>query len=232
MVAKFSRGLFIGFITLAVVAGLFLAGNYIKVPYTGMVTYYEDVPKTKTQTFKDREPYTDKECHMEDVRYSSSWKDSTSSCLQEECAEKHQVCVETNFWGNCLQFEDRCARNQCIKGSLTCALDIKNLDTEGGTFTVKGYVIDENREELFVEDVKVYVAAMSTGTAEWTYIFYPPQRFGCSVKDIDLPSKQVCDNVIKYRDVEKQQQVVVTEKVKKETEQVKYHSLFEHWGLK
>lgn len=231
MVGKLSSIIIVVSIVVIVGAVAILAGNTIQVPYTGMVTTWEDVPVTRTESFKDREPYTDQECHMQEIKYTESWGDIEHRCLQEECAEHYQVCVEKNFWGNCIQFEDRCSGNQCVKVSLTCALDIRNIDDEGGTFELKGYVVGDNGEEQLVDTVQVYVRAMSTGTATWSYTYYPPQLFNCRARDIDAPSKQVCESVIKYREVDKERQVVSTEKVQKLTEQVKYHSLFEHWGI-
>ncbi len=51
-------------------------------------------------------------------------KTCSQECVQEEqyCASPRQECVEKNFWGNCVEFEERCSRyeTKCVKYDEVC----------------------------------------------------------------------------------------------------------------
>ncbi len=203
----------------------------IKFPYTGMVTYTDTVPINKVETYQDTEAYTDKECNQVSIKKNIDWGATKRPCLQQECAEHYQVCVDKNFWGNCVRYEDRCRSYRCVKTRLDCSLNIKNIDDEGGTFKFEGYVINtDNGDESYIKDVSVYVRAQDTGTGYWSYVYIYPSSYNCRYKDFENAKKTVCENVIKYRTVTKERTVVGEEEVQKQREEVKYHTLFEALG--
>jgi hypothetical protein len=51
-------------------------------------------------------------------------KTCTQECIREEsyCASTRQECVEKNFWGNCIEFENVCARydTRCAQYGEVC----------------------------------------------------------------------------------------------------------------
>ena len=194
------------------------------------------VPYEAQESYTDSEPYTDKECHNEKLKYTANWGSGSNDCLQEEC-DKHeqvcaeyqqecarftQVCVDKNFWGNCIEFEDQCAeyknvcvreisnciRNKCVKYKRTCELKIKNIDDTSGAWKVDTYWVGENGEEHRVGEKSVSVKPTETGSLFWKYIYPAGSTTNCKYKRMTAPTKSVCENVIKYRDVTKSRTVV------------------------
>ena len=51
-------------------------------------------------------------------------KTCTTECIKEErvCESTKQECVEKNFWGNCVEFEEGCARwcTKCVTYDEVC----------------------------------------------------------------------------------------------------------------
>ena len=207
-----------------------IAGNTIQVPYTAMIVSVDKVPVTKPQTEIVTELYPDEDCNDVAIKFTSNLGGIQKTCLQNECSSYTQVCVEYNFWGNCIEYEQRCQAYECIKYRLNCNLYIKNIDDTGGYFGFNGYVIDDNGNKQGGEDVTVYVQPQDTGVGYWSHIYSAPSSYSCGYGTITPPKKRVCENVIKERKVPKETNIIVMEDVERQQETVKYHSLFQNWG--
>ena len=223
--------LWIWILVIGILGTIVLGAATIKFPYTGMVTVSEKVPINKIEKYPDTELYPDKDCNQVYIKFNTDWGNIENPCLQQECAEHYQVCIEKNFWGNCIKYEDRCSSYKCVKNRVDCRLNIKNIDDEGGSFRFKGYVVNlDNNEQTFVQDVTVYVRAQDIGVAYWSYIYNYPSRYSCTWQDMITPTKTVCENVVKQRTVTKERTVVGEEERQVQKEVVKYRTLFETWG--
>lgn len=189
------------------------------------------VPYETQETYTDSEPYTDKECNNEKLKYVINWGTGKNTCLQEECTQYEQkcseyglecssytqVCVDKNFWGNCVKFEEQCSnykqvcekkvtnciKNKCVKYKRTCELIIKNIDDTSGTWMADTYWVDENKEEHKVGKKSLFVQPTEAKSLLWDYIYSVGSTTNCKYKSVIVPTKLVCKNVIKYRDVTK-----------------------------
>lgn len=175
---------------LIVVIVIILALAFITVGYKVKVCYIEQVPTTETYIVS--EPYTNKECYQEELKYAM---------LDEECNSD-------GFLG--------------LKYRITCSLH--NLDTEGGEFIMEA------------GGTKVYMdGSQKDMTANIGGYFYPNEKKSyayvfdmslqsCWCKLIKIPTKQVCVDVIKYKDVQKERTVM--ENIIKNRNEVRQCSLW------
>ncbi|OPY88337.1 MAG: hypothetical protein A4E71_00548 [Smithella sp. PtaU1.Bin162] len=228
---KKSSKAWIWFLIIGILSVAVVAMATIQIPYIEKVTYTENVPVNKVEKYSDTEPYTDNVCNSVDIKYTTKWGQSESSCLQQKCAQNTQDCVETNWLGNCVRYQDRCIRYECEQYRIYCKLDVKNIDDTAGAFSLKGYVIDANNQKIYVQDVSIYVQAQDTVTAIWTYVYNSPAIINnCIYDSLKVSQRTKCENVIKTRTVSKERTVVGSEKVERQKEEVKYRTIMESLG--
>lgn len=218
-------------IIISLVGVFVVAGMTIKVPYTGMVTYTDTVPINKVEKYKDTEPYTATECKEVNMLYDAQASEK-SDCIQQECDRHEQYCVDTNFWGNCVQYAERCVQYKCVKYRKTCTLTVENKERESYTFKLNlaKYNYD-TKEKGIVKTDSLYVRGLSKNSISWDFTYLSTDSMGCSYQFTETPTMTQCRDVIKQKEVTKERTVVGEEQVEKQKEVLKYHTLFEKWGL-
>lgn len=163
----------------------------VEVPYEEEETYYESVP------------YTDRECESEYLTYSAT----NDRWLDSGCNDYDNICHEYNFFGFCIDEE-----TFCVDRTLSYAVDMNNLDDKGGTFSAEiGFRKSQGGSVFDSEIVDEYLYAQTTETFEYTKRITSDSPSGDAnyegwygyyqIKSI--PTKQVCRDVIKYKDVER-----------------------------
>lgn len=142
------------------------------------------VPYEATEQYWDTVPVTKTDCNDENLAYNIEW--STSS-----------YCSDSNWYGTCAKYTKQ------------CALTIKNLDNEGGTFKFTGYAKDENGGELSNQEKNVWVQPQLTQRITWSYTYLPHETITCYYKGFYPGTKNVCkdylstEQVLKTRTVTK-----------------------------
>lgn len=178
-----------------VFVGIAFIGLSLKAPYTGYATYSE--PVNKVEKYEDTESYIDKDCGQAAIEYTTEWGDTELSCLEKECDHYYQDCVERNSSGNCVKYTEQCGSYNCVEKRMKCKLNIKNIDDEGGIFTFKVYVINDNDDETFVKDIEIYVKPRTIGTASWTFTDSSLYTYRCAYDTFHPPEKTVCEKLKK-----------------------------------
>lgn len=201
---------------------------------------YESTPVTRTETYTDTEPYSEKVCDDVNLKYNVKWE-SESVCLRYDCLNPYQECVQKNLWGNCVQFAQRCSNQVCAQTQLHCRLRITNLDNTEGTFKVRGAAYDyASQENEFVKEVSVYIQGGDYGVATWTYNFDYPDSYSCNYIQFDTGTKKDCNTVIKNRQVsktrtvqaveqkrvQKYKDVIVNKQVDKQRVETRYRTIY------
>ena len=196
----------------------------IQVPYDYIETYYEDVPYTDKEYYYEDVPYTDKDCNNINIKYVSDWGQISEECINEICDEHEQYCVKKNFWGNCIEYAERCVNTACTKYRKTCRLEIENIDDTGGTWNIEGYSWnrDLDKKENFIKLISTYIRPTKVGITEWSFIYNAGESMSCWYKIKTIPTKRICENVIKTNSVRKPKDVIKTRSVKKTRQVTKY----------
>jgi len=173
-----------------------------------LIIFKMPVSYTATEIYYENEPYTDKDCKYEKLVHNVQWGSGSSSvCEETECISTYSLCVDTNWVGNCMKYQEYCSSSQCISYDYTCEVTIKNLDTKGGTFSLDGYVFKEDNTDLLIEKVSYYLQPGDETDFRWSISMNPDDFKYCIYKNLNVPSKQECDNVIKYTTVTKERSV-------------------------
>ena len=215
-------------ITLSIIVALIvvvLILAVIQVPYVVSEKYTEQEPYLDTEIYYETEPYTTQECDGVKLKYVSEWDSDSQTCVNQICDRTESYCVDTNFWGNCIEYRDRCINYACTKYKKVCTVKIENIDDTYGTWTISGYKYDYNtKTEIFVKDLKVSVKAKRTSTASYDYLFDAGENIGCYYLVKEIPEKTECRDVIKQRDVKKSRQITKYRDVEKQRDLTKYCS--------
>ena len=228
-----------------------IAGNSIKVPYTVTESYYEDQQVSNVVKFYVDENYPEEECKQVDLAYRTKWGVQEDRCTSYDCASYSKVCVSYGTrdgsckkwnWlgtvcaeyyqvqGDCIRYEEVCNSNKCTSWYHTCKLEITNLDTERGMFTVSGTVLDSNQKVLITQTPAVNIDRYDTETLSWGHSRTSGSVY-CSYKNIGVPRKTVCEVVVKTRKVQREKTVTSTERVLKTRDVIQYRTLFKSWGI-
>jgi len=175
------------------------------------------VPYEDIETYTESMPFTDEECENTPLKYLVEWENGQTTCINEICDQHESVCVDKNFWGNCVQFEERCTHNACTKYSRECVVNVNNIDNEGGSWAIDGYSWNNelNQKGDFIGKFDAWVNPTRSNTVRWSFTYNAGESRSCWYQVAEVPTKTVCDNVINYRDVEKTRTVV---KYKTETQ--------------
>lgn len=164
------------------------------------------VSYSRTEYYQEKEPYTRDDCNNENLRYLIEGLTQTESCLNQICDSHTQVCVEKNFWGNCIEYQDQCTHYACTRYRKNCKLTIENIDDTAGTWKVDGYSIIDSSQNL-VNTLSIYVQPTKTSSGSWSFDYDAGHSAYCTYKNIRPAQKQTCDKVIDYRYVQKSRQV-------------------------
>lgn len=196
----------------------------VREPYQDIEVYYENVPYTITEYYYEDVPYTDRECSKTNLKYVSDWGAISNTCINEICDRHEQYCIRKNFWGNCIEYAERCVHTACTKYRKDCALTIENIDDEGGTWSIEGYSWnrDLNRKENFIKLINVYIRPTKIGVAKWSFVYNAGESMSCWYSTKTIPTKTECENVIKTHSERKSREVIKTRSVRKTRTITKY----------
>lgn len=173
----------------------------VQVPYETQEAY------EKTEYYTESVPYTDNVCDTKKLIYSITNFDVTGGCTDYD-----ERCVDY-ILGICTE-----KVKYCIYKSITCSLNLNNLDDENGRWGVKFQLYQESS----IADTKTvtpYLYPQTTQIVSYTFTLTGEEKadktYSCNYQVVDEPTKQVCRDVIKYKDVQRSRQVTAYKPVTK-----------------
>ncbi len=181
----------------------------VQVPYESQEEYM------KTEYYTETVPYTDTECDYKNLVYSATNFENNGNCVDydERCKDY--------FLGICTEKETYCVEKRVISN-----LDLKNLDSERGTWVIKfSYFLDGQLINSENMAKSLYPQESGSIGVIWTISGEENNRKDdkYSYNVITIPTKKVCKDVIKYKEVKKERQVTAYKPVTKyKTEQKCY----------
>lgn len=188
----------------------------IALPQKG-ITCYKEVTKTEVekQAYVDTEPYTYLDCSDVNLKSVIEWGNKDTDCINEICDRNEQYCVDYNWLNNCVRYADRCTHYACTRYQMDCELKISNIDDTAGTWKIDGYSWNRelNKKEDFIKTLSVYVNPTRNNVASWSFTYDAGESMSCWYILQFIPTKEVCENIIRYRDVTKYRDVEVTKTV-------------------
>ena len=141
--------------------------------------------------------------HETGITKNIKWGQTQSSCVDTDCTSYNQVCVKTNWLGNCLEYQDVCQSVTCTRYTLTCNVIIKNLDNAGGTFSFDGYYVTKDGKDHFVKQLSQYLQPGDEESCTWIYTLDKSDFGNCKYANFITPKKKECENIIKSRTITK-----------------------------
>lgn len=183
-------------ILLIVTFGVSMTGNAINIPSKNCRDV--QVPYQETEEYSETIPYTDTECETKEIAYSIN-----------------------NFIFNyetCNQYQDRCDKyilgicskktTFCVDKSVSCSLTLRNLDNEErGQWTIR-FLFKASSSVVDTQDVTNFLYPQSekqfVGVSRITSEGEEGdanKAITCSYVEADAPTKQVCKDVTRYKDV-------------------------------
>ena len=199
---KGNKGVVIFVVIFIIIVILLVIFTAIPFPYSAQESYQDTEPSVEHYT--ETVPYTDQDCTGVDMIYKISWLGSgqTQTCLNTQCSSYNQVCDSYNWLGNCNSYSPRCASYECVKYNNHCAITVDNKESQGLNLQLQ--VQKYNRDTQTSEDVSgystnYYVSPLDTLTITWDFVSIPPNSVSCIYNVLNNPTKQVCQEVTKYR---------------------------------
>jgi len=194
------------FVLAGVIVVIVVVSLYVGAGITGGAIFgpdcHEEIQDYE-EKYTESEPFTEEDCDNVRLGYNINWASAPYDCLNYECAQTKQVCIDKNWLGNCIEYKDECVREECTKKRINCAVKIANADTKGGVWSLNGYVIDENDNEIFVESKETYIQPADSRTLSWSYTASANDYYRCTYKNLQIPTKEECNTKIVYKDVTK-----------------------------
>lgn len=179
----------------------------VQVPYQDTETYSEQEAYTKTEYYTERVPYTDKECESKELTYSITDFVSSGSCVQQE-----ERCIKY-ILGLCTQKE-----TYCITKYVDVSLNLRNLDTERGNWGIRfNQFLDGQASNSIDTSTFLYPQTSESVSRRFTISGETDckKRNTYSYSVTSTPKKQVCRDVIKYKDEQRTRQVTAYRPVDK-----------------
>ncbi len=197
----------------------------VPLPYSVEENYTAKVPFTFKENYTDKEPYSAKEDYVEiepyqaqipyvekepyeaTETYSEQEPYTDTECHNEPLGhnEEQTVCDDSGFWNDA-----------------HISVRVNNLDTNnGGSFSIwLGFNLQTGGTTggTFSQ----YIQAGSSYTFSYTS---SADTNGCTYHMTSIPSKEICEQVIKYRDVQKTRTVTKYRDVTKYNTVTKYRNV-------
>jgi len=172
--------------------------------------YQEQEEYMKTEYYTETVPYTDQECDTKDLVYSITNFNFDSSV----CNQKIEECVDYTL-GFCTK-----KITYCTDKTVRCSLSLKNLDSERGTWGIGFRFYETGTSSVAAsnsESVFIYPSSSETVTGVGRITTKEPyeQSYSCDYYVSDEPTKQVCRDVIKYKELQRSRQVTAYRPVTK-----------------
>jgi len=201
----------------------------VPLPYTATEAYTVKEPYQSTEYYSDTEQYTDKECEDISLTKNIKWGTTQTSCLDTECNSYRSVCVETNWLGNCIEYQDVCQSTSCTRYKIYCNVVVKNLDNQGGTFSFDGYNVTKDEDEHYVKALSQYLQPGDETAFGWEYNVDVEDWGNCRYSNFITPKKTECENVVRSRTVQKSRPTTKYSDVEKTRTVTRYATLFQRW---
>lgn len=160
------------------------------------------VPYDYLEEYQETVPYTDRECETKDLPYSITNFVETSNT----CNEEKKDC-KTGFLGvpyDCVSY--------CVDKSISCSLDLNNLDSEeSGTWGIRYNFIERGTSNVIKsQDLNYGLYPQTTKLVPGATRIQSSgkdgdanKNIGCSYNVASVPTKQVCRDVTNYKEVTK-----------------------------
>jgi hypothetical protein len=177
----------------------------VQVPYETQEEY------AKTEYYTETVPYTDRECEQKTLVYSiTDFTLGASVCNEQEevCHQSYPIlgCVDKTLY--------------CVDRTVSCYLKINNLDDERGSWTIKFDFMKSGSSSVEATDTSsnwLYPHSSGTigGSGKITTKELLDTAYTCRYSVTNEPTKEICRDVIKYKDVQKERQVTAYKPVTK-----------------
>ncbi len=183
----------------------------VQTPYESQEEYM------KTEYYTETVPYTDRVCETKNLIYSIT----DFTLMANVCDKKIEECTDYTF-GICTS-----KTTYCIGRSVACSLILNNLDDESGSWTIGFKFFKQGSTSIDATDTvskQLYPRASEKiigGTDQITTKDPLNTLYTCTYQVTQTPTKQVCRDVIKYKDVQKERQVTAYRPVTKYTTEQK-----------
>ena len=198
----------------------------VTTPYGAIESYTVQEPYTKVEGYTEKEPYTAQECQQQELKWTYGQEVQIySECTETNlCLSYSQICAEWNWLHtSCIRYDQICNQYGCSKKVGTCSLSIKNIDDIAGDFSVS-LVFIENSVQDTAKTKTEAIGPTNEKYFNWQYVFKEinTNSVSCKVTETKIPSKQVCKDIIKYKDVTKTRQVTAYKTVTQNKTILKY----------
>lgn len=162
-------------------------------------TVMEDVPYTEKEGRYVDKPYTYNDCYDKQLIFDTEWQGGTRECINNLCINHEQYCVKKNFWGNCVEFRERCIRYQCQLYKRYCKLKVENKDDVGGFFTIIGQQGTSSNRGKNIQEIKNWIKARDDVMFTWSFTYTDFDESHCWSQTKQIPTKKVCTQRIGYK---------------------------------
>lgn len=187
-----------------IVAVIILGSSLIMLSLNGHATKNEpickdvEIPYDYNEEYLETVPYTDTECESKLLVYNRGDFDLVSSV----CNQKIEEC-QSYFLGICTN-----KITYCTDRTITCSLGINNLDDEKGVWKVDFNFFKYGSDEIEATAsqsrmLDPYSSGDAIGQGEITSKELYNSSYSCSYVISKEPTKQVCRDVTKYKEVTK-----------------------------
>ena len=160
------------------------------------------VPYDYLEEYQETVPYTDRECETKELAYSiTNFVMGYNTCNKQE-----YICKDT-FLGICTE-----KTYYCVDRSVSCSINLKNLDTEErGTWQITFNYLDQNTRNTIKSEIRsefLYPQTEETLTSAVRVTSTGVEGDAnkdttCTYQATNVPTKQVCRDVTKYKEVTK-----------------------------
>jgi len=207
----------LGVVFIIIVLSLILTGGMgtftpkcrnVQVPYESQEEYI------KTEYYTESVPYTDTECENKNIAYSID----NFRLVANNCNKEQDVCNKY-FLGIC---SDK--TTFCVDRTISCSLELRNLDSEErGAWTVRFNFYEVGTNNILKSsDPSNLVYAQTTNSFTGSARIISEgvdgdanKQLSCTYYVQNIPTKQVCKDVIRYKEVQRERQVTAYRPVTK-----------------
>ena len=160
------------------------------------------VPYDYLEEYQETVPYTDRECESKNLAYSID-----NFVVESNTCNKYEDDCHKWFLGLCTD-----KTTYCVDKSVSCSLLLRNLDTEErGSWTIRFSFYESGTSNIIKnEDVNLFLYPQSQDTIRGTTRIQSAgvdgdanKQVTCSYLAANIPTKQVCRDVTKYKEVTK-----------------------------
>jgi hypothetical protein len=191
------------------ISAILLLSLAIALP-TKQITCYRTVDKTEieSQPYTETEQYIDTDCEYKPLVYSI-----TDFKINSVCLDYNERCLDYTL-GICTEKE-----TFCIKQKINFGLKLNNFDDERGIWGVNfNLYLNDVESDLNAQNAFLY--PRESTDLSWAFVISGEEECKKEITGSynikDEPKKQVCENVIRYREVTKYKNVEVTKQVQED----------------